>query len=169
MRARILGTGHYVPPKVITNKDLEQILPTTDEWIQTRTGIRERRIARSDETASVMGTHAARRALEMAGVDPAEIGLIIVATVTPDMMFPNTACFVQTAIGAKNAFCFDIEAACSGFLYGLETARQYVASGFVDTALVIGSERLSCVTDWQDRATCILFGDGAGAAVVTEG
>jgi 3-oxoacyl-[acyl-carrier-protein] synthase III len=162
----ITGTGSYLPAKILTNADLEKIVETTDEWILTRTGIRERRIAAEGETASTMGAQAARAALEMAGVDASEVGMIVVGTVTPDMMFPNTACFVQDQIKAKKAFCMDIEAACSGFLYSLETARQYIASGFVDTALVIGSEKLSCVTDWTDRGTCILFGDGAGAVVL---
>jgi 3-oxoacyl-[acyl-carrier-protein] synthase-3 len=142
------------------------MVDTTDEWIFTRTGIRERHIAADHEPASVMGAHAARRAMEMAGVGPLDVDMIVVATLTPDMPFPNTACFVQDQIGAKRAFCFDIEAACSGFLYSLETARLYIASGAINTALVIGSERLSCVTDWKDRGTCVLFGDGAGAVIV---
>jgi len=162
----ITGTGSYLPERVLTNADLESMVATTDEWIHTRTGIRARHIARADETAADMGALAAGRALEMAGVAPADVEMIVVATVTPDMPFPCTACFVQNRLGAKNAFCMDLEAACSGFLYGVEVARQFVASGSVSTALVIGSEKLSCVTDWQDRATCVLFGDGAGAAVV---
>jgi 3-oxoacyl-[acyl-carrier-protein] synthase III len=164
--AVITGTGSYLPARVLSNHDLQKMVDTTDEWILTRTGIRTRHIAREDETASDMGATAAKRALQMAGVAAADVDMILVATVTPDMPFPNTACFVQNLIGAENAFCMDLEAACSGFLYGLETARHFVASGEVKTALVIGSEKLSCVTDWTDRATCVLFGDGAGAAVV---
>jgi len=165
-RVTITGTGSYLPERVLSNHDLEKMVETTDEWIYTRTGIRERRIARENEAASDMGAMAARRALEMAGVTPAEVEMIVVATVTPDMPFPSTACFVQHAIGAKRAFCFDLEAACSGFLFGLETARQFIAAGSINTALVIGSEKLSCITDWQDRSTCVLFGDGAGAVVL---
>ncbi len=150
----------------MTNADLEKIVETTDEWIVTRTGIRERRIARPDETTSDMGAEAARRALAAAKLTAEQVDLIIVATITPDMGFPNTACFVQEKIGAVNAYCYDIEAACSGFLYALEIARQAVASGSADTVLVIGAEKISCITDWKDRALCVLFGDGAGAAVV---
>lgn len=150
----------------MTNADLEKIVETTDEWIVTRTGIRERRIARPDETTSDMGAEAARRALAAAKLTAEQVDLIIVATITPDMGFPNTACFVQEKIGAVNAYCYDIEAACSGFLYALEIARQAVASGSADTVLVIGAEKISCITDWTDRALCVLFGDGAGAAVV---
>lgn len=162
----ITGTGSYLPARVLTNQELEKMVDTTDEWIVTRTGIRERHIAADGESASVMGAHAARKAMEMAGISPMDVDMIVVGTLSPDMPFPNTACFVQDQIGAKRAFCFDIEAACSGFLYSLETARLFVASGSVNTALVIGSERLSCVTDWKDRSTCVLFGDGAGAVVV---
>jgi 3-oxoacyl-[acyl-carrier-protein] synthase III len=162
----ITGTGSYLPEKVLTNADLETMVDTTSEWIVTRTGIHERHIARDDEATSHMAAIAARRALESARVAPGEVDLILVATVTPDMVFPNTACFVQHMIGAKRAVCLDLEAACSGFLYAMETARQYIATGSVRTALVIGAEKLSCVTDWQDRATCVLFGDGAGAVVM---
>jgi 3-oxoacyl-[acyl-carrier-protein] synthase-3 len=162
----ITGTGSYAPERVLTNADLEKIVDTTDEWILSRTGIRERRIARPDETTSDMGAEAARRALAKAGVGAEQVDLIIVATITPDMGFPNTACFVQSKIGAVNAYCYDLEAACSGFLYALEVARQAVASGSVDTVLVVGAEKISCITDWKDRSLCVLFGDGAGAAVV---
>ncbi len=162
----IQGTGSYLPRRVVTNADLEQMVDTSDEWIRTRTGIRERRIALKSEATSDMCAIAARRALESAGVSAEEVGLIIVATVTPDMVFPNTACFVQDKIGARNAFCFDLEAACSGFLFSLDTARRYLQSGGVETALVIGGEKLSTVTDWEDRSTCVLFGDGAGAVVL---
>jgi 3-oxoacyl-[acyl-carrier-protein] synthase-3 len=162
----IVGTGSYLPAKVLTNDDLSKIIDTTDEWIQSRTGICERRIAADDEATSDMCAVAATRALEQAGVAAEEVGLIIVATVTPDMVFPSTACFVQHKIGATNAFCFDIEAACSGFLFSLDTARRFLDGGSVETALVIGGEKLSTVTDWEDRATCVLFGDGAGAVVL---
>ncbi|MFC1452451.1 beta-ketoacyl-ACP synthase III [Verrucomicrobiota bacterium] len=164
--ACIAGTGSYLPERVLTNSDLEKMVETTDEWILTRTGIRERHIAADNEATSDMSAVAAREAMNHAGVSPSEVGMILVATVTPDMPFPNTACFVQDMIGAKNAFCMDVEAACSGFLYAVETARQYILTGSLDTALVIGAEKLSCIIDWQDRATCVLFGDGAGAAVV---
>ena len=162
----VTGTGSYLPERILTNKDLETMVDTTDEWILTRTGIRERHIARDDEATSHMAADAAERAMQAAGITADEVQLIIVATVTPDMVFPSTACFVQELIGAKNAFCFDIEAACSGFLYAVEVARQFIQGGTVRTALVIGAEKLSCVTDWDDRATCVLFGDGAGAVVL---
>ncbi len=165
-RASILATGSYVPERVLTNADLEKMVDTTDEWIMTRTGIRERHIARPDEATSDMATEAARRALANAGVSAEELDMIIVATITPDMGFPNTACFVQSNIGAVNAFCYDIEAACSGFVYGLDLARQYIATGSAKTILLIGAEKISCITDWTDRSLCVLFGDGAGAAVL---
>ena len=165
----IVGTGSYLPERILTNADLEKLVDTSDEWILTRTGIRERHLARDDEATSDMAAAAARRALEAAGVAASAVDLIIVGTVTPDMAFPSTACFVQELIGAKNAFCFDLEAACSGFLYGVEVARQFLGSGTIRTALVIGAEKLSCVTDWEDRGTCVLFGDGAGAAVLRAG
>lgn len=165
-RAGIVATGSYVPERVLTNADLEKMVDTTNEWILTRTGIRERHIARPDEATSDMAAEAARRALANAGISAEQIDLIIVATITPDMGFPNTACFVQAKIGATNAFCFDIEAACSGFVYGLDLARQYIGTGSVRTVLVIGAEKISCITDWSDRSLCVLFGDGAGAAVV---
>jgi len=162
----IIGTGSYLPERIMTNADLEKIVETTDEWIVTRTGIRERHIASAEQATSDMSAIAAKRALEVAGVTPEEVDLIVVATVTPDMPFPSTACFVQGLIGAKNAFCFDLEAACSGFLYALDVGYRYLASGGGKIALVIGGEKLSGVTDWQDRATCVLFGDGAGAVVL---
>ncbi len=162
----IVGTGSYVPERVLTNADLEKMVDTTDEWIVTRSGIRERHIAREDEATSDMAAEASRRALAQAGVSAEDVDLIIVATVTPDMVFPNTACFVQNLIGARNATCFDLEAACSGFLYAMHVASQFIRTGAARTALVIGAEKLSCVTDWQDRATCVLFGDGAGAVVL---
>jgi len=153
---------------VVTNDDLVSIygIETTDEWIQTRTGIRERRRAADGEVTSELAAHASRRALEAAGVTPEEVQLIVVATITPDMIFPSTSCIVQDRIGATNAFCFDLEAACSGFQYALDVAQRYIAIGDVDIALVIGAEKLSAFLDWNDRATCVLFGDGAGAAVL---
>lgn len=162
----IVGTGSYLPERILTNADLEKMVNTSDEWITTRTGIKERHIASPEQAASDLGAEAAKRALEKAKVAPEDIGMIIVATITADMSFPSTACFVQKAIGATNAICFDISAACSGFLYGLEIGRQFVASKTVDTALIIATEKLSCITDWEDRTTCVLFGDGAGAAVL---
>lgn len=164
--ATISGTGSYLPERVLRNRDLEIMVDTSDEWIFSRTGIRERHIAGETEATSDMATVASQRALAAAGADAGELDLILCATVTPDMPFPNTACLVQSALGAKNAFCFDIEAACSGFLYGLKIVRQFIGMGTVRKALVIGAEKLSSVTDWEDRATCVLFGDGAGAAVV---
>lgn len=163
---RIVGTGSYLPERVLGNDELARMVETSDEWIRERTGIRERRIAAAGEMTSDLSAVAARRALEAAGLTPEEVDVIAVATISPDMGFPNTACFVQSAIGAKNAYCFDLEAACSGFLYTMETVRHMVASGAVNNALVIGGEKLSCITDWQDRGTCILFGDGAGAVVL---
>jgi 3-oxoacyl-[acyl-carrier-protein] synthase-3 len=165
----IIGTGSYVPEKVVTNKDLEEIVETSDDWIYTRTGMRERRIASDDQAASDLGTEAARKAIADAGINADDIDLIIVATLSPDMFFPSTACFVQEKIGAKNAYCYDLGAACSGFLYAMDTARCQIAAGGIDTALVIGSEKMSTFVDWEDRGTCILFGDGAGAAVLQAG
>lgn len=161
---QIISTGSYVPEKILTNGDLEKLVETSDEWITTRTGIRERRIASDEESTSSLGTKAALKALEKAGIDGSEVELIIVATITPDMLFPSTACLVQQNIGAKRALAFDIEAACSGFIYTLEIARQFLQSGAVKNALVIGAEKLSSIIDWSDRNTCVLFGDGAGAA-----
>jgi 3-oxoacyl-[acyl-carrier-protein] synthase-3 len=165
-RAGIIGLGKYLPEKKLTNKDLEKIVDTTDEWIITRTGIRERRIARDDETTSDMAAEAARRALASAKLKPEDIDLIIVATITPDMFFPATACLVQQKIDARTVPAFDISVACSGFIYGLAIANQFVSSGAYKHALVIASEKLSSITDWTDRNTCVLFGDGAAAAVL---
>jgi len=151
---------------VLTNADLEKMVDTTDEWIVTRTGIKERRIAPDWMCTSDMGTEAARRAMEQAGVREDDIDLIICATITPDMPFPATACLIQKKLGAKRAAAFDMEAACSGFLYGLEIGQQFIASGTYDTVLVVGAEKLSTIVDWQERQTCVLFGDGAGAAVL---
>jgi 3-oxoacyl-[acyl-carrier-protein] synthase-3 len=168
-RVVIAGTGSYLPERVLTNADLEKKVDTSDEWIVTRTGIRERHIAGDQEATSDMAAVAALRAMEAAAVRADEIDLILVATVTPDSFFPNTACLVQQKIGAKRAFCFDLSAACSGFLYGIETARCMIESGGAKTVLLIGAEKLSAVTDWTDRATCVLFGDGAGAVVLRAG
>jgi 3-oxoacyl-[acyl-carrier-protein] synthase-3 len=162
----ITGVGAYVPERILTNAELEKLVDTSDEWITTRTGIKERHIAAKDEFTSDMAAKAAQRAMKMAGVTASQIDLIIVATITPDMPFPATACFVQQKIGAKRAAAFDLEAACSGFIYGLEIGQQFVMSRTYDTVLVIGAEKLSAITDWQDRNTCVLFGDGAGAAVL---
>ena len=162
----IIGTGSYVPERVLTNAELEKLVETSDEWITSRTGIKERRIAAEGENTSDLASKAALAAMENAGITAEEIDLILVATVTPDMFFPSTACFVQTKIGAKNAACFDVSAACSGFLYAIEIAQQFITSHTYDTILVIGAEKLSSIVDWTDRKTCVLFGDGAGAAVL---
>jgi 3-oxoacyl-[acyl-carrier-protein] synthase-3 len=150
----------------MTNADLERMVQTSDEWIVSRTGIRERRIAAAGESTSDLAARAAQAAMENAGITAEEIDLIIVATVTPDMAFPSTACFVQTKIGARRAACFDVSAACAGFLYALEIAQQFITSHTYDTILVIGAEKLSSIVDWTDRNTCVLFGDGAGAAIL---
>jgi 3-oxoacyl-[acyl-carrier-protein] synthase III len=162
----IIGTGSYVPERILTNQELEKMVDTTDQWIQTRTGIRERRIAKDNEATSDMGARAAMAAMEQAKVTPEEIDLIIVATATPDHIFPATACYVQKKIGAINAACFDLSAACSGFLYALEVAQQFISTHVYNTVLIIGAEKLSTITDWTDRNTCVLFGDGAGAAIL---
>ena len=162
----VTGVGSYMPAKVLTNYDLEKMVETTDEWITSRTGIKERRLAAKDEFTSDLASKAAQRALKMAGVTAEQIDLIIVATITPDMPFPSTACLVQQKIGAKKAAAFDLEAACSGFIYGLEIGQQFIMSRTYDTVLVIGAEKLSSIVDWQDRNTCVLFGDGAGAVVL---
>jgi 3-oxoacyl-[acyl-carrier-protein] synthase-3 len=162
----IVGTGSYTPSRRLTNEDLSKIVDTSDEWITTRTGIKERRIAAKDELTSDMASRASLAALEQAKVEPKEIDLILVATATPDMLFPATACFVQKKIGALKAACLDISAACAGFLFGIEIAQQFITSGTYDTVLVIGAEKLSSITNWTDRNTCVLFGDGAGAAVL---
>ncbi|HTX21311.1 MAG TPA: beta-ketoacyl-ACP synthase III [Candidatus Aquilonibacter sp.] len=162
----ITGIGSYVPEKILTNADLEKMVDTSDEWITTRTGIKERHIAAKSEFTSDMAAKAAQRAMKMAGVTAAQIDLIIVATITPDMPFPATACLLQQKIGAKRAAAFDLEAACSGFIYGLEIGQQFIMSQTYDTVLVVGAEKLSAITDWTDRNTCVLFGDGAGAAIL---
>jgi 3-oxoacyl-[acyl-carrier-protein] synthase-3 len=162
----IAGVGSYLPAKVLTNFDLEKMVETSDEWITSRTGIKERRLASADEFTSDLATKAAQRAMKMAGVTGEQIDLIIVATITPDMPFPSTACLVQQKIGARKAAAFDLEAACSGFIYGLEIAQQFIMSRTYDTVLVIGAEKLSTIVDWKDRNTCVLFGDGAGAVIL---
>jgi len=163
---KIIGTGFYVPKKVLTNEDLEKMVDTNHEWIITRTGIAERRIAEDNETTADVAVKAALKALKDANIKPEEIDLIIVATNSQDMIFPATACLVQKKIKAVNAATFDLQAGCTGAVYGLITAWQYIATGFYDNALVIGAETLSKFVDWTDRNTCILFGDGAGAAVL---
>jgi len=162
----ITGVGSYLPAKILTNAQLEKMVDTSDEWITTRTGIKSRRQAARDEFTSDMAAHAARRAMKMAGVIADQIDLIIVATITSDMPFPATACLVQQKIGARRAAAFDVEAACSGFIYALEIGQQFIMSRTHDTVLVIGAEKLSSITDWTDRNTCVLFGDGAGAAIL---
>lgn len=166
IRARIIGTGSYVPEKVMTNFDLEKVIDTSDEWIRTRTGICERHVAADDENTSDLATRAAERALEMAGVDAKDLDMIIVGTITGDYPWPATACVVQRNLGASNAGAFDVSAACSGFLYALSSAVDRIETGRCKKALVIGAEVLTRVIDWQDRNTCVLFGDAAGAVVL---
>lgn len=165
--ANIAGTGSYLPEKVLTNFDLEKTLDTSDEWIRTRTGISERRIAHESESASVLAAHAGRKALESAGITADDLDMIIVCTSTPDILFPATACFVQKELGASKSAAFDVVAVCSGFVYGLSIAEQYIKSGRYRHVLVIGSEVNSRIVDWTDRNTCILFGDGAGGVVLS--
>ncbi|MBE7500269.1 MAG: ketoacyl-ACP synthase III [Verrucomicrobiales bacterium] len=162
----IAAVGAYVPERVVTNADLEQLVETSDEWIFTRTGIKERRQAAAGEATSDLAAKAAQRAMANAQVSADQIDLIITATVTPDMPFPSTSCLVQQKIGAKRAAAFDIEAACSGFIYALEIGQQFIMSRTYDTVLVIGADKLTSVVDWADRNTCVLFGDGAGAAIL---
>ena len=164
--ARIAGIGSYLPEKVLTNKDLEGMMDTSDEWIRERTGIKRRNIAADDETTSSLGLEAARRAMEMAGVTADELDLIVVGTCTPDKVIPATACIIQRQLGAKRCPAVDINAACSGFIYGLDYANRYLRTGGASKALVIGVETLSRITNWNDRTTAVLFGDGAGAAVL---
>lgn len=162
----VAGTGSYVPERILTNDELAAKVDTTDEWIVTRTGIRERRIAADGEFTSHMGTKAALQAMEQAGISALEIELIVVATITPDTPTPATACHVQQQLGASNAVAFDISAACSGFLYAMKICKRLISDGAFKNALIIGAEKLSTVTNWEDRATCVLFGDGAGAAIL---
>jgi len=164
--SRIAGTGSYLPEKVLTNADLEQFVETTDEWIQARTGIRERRVAAEGQTTSDLAFEAGQRAMEAAGITGADVQLLIVGTTTPDLIFPSTACLVQTRLGANGCMAFDVNAACSGFMYALSIADQFIRAGTVKTALVIGAETLTRMLDWSDRATCVLFADGAGAVVL---
>ncbi|RKY31836.1 MAG: 3-oxoacyl-ACP synthase [Candidatus Omnitrophota bacterium] len=164
----IIGIGEYLPKKVLTNADLERMVDTSDEWITTRTGIKERRLVAKDEATSDLAIKASEKALKDAKLKPEDLDLIIVATITPDMQFPSVACLLQSALKAKNAVSFDIAAACAGFIYALVTAQQFIAGGSYRNALVVGSEVLSSITDWQDRNTCVLFGDGAAAAVVSQ-
>lgn len=165
-RSRILGTGGYLPEKVLTNADLEKMVDTTDEWITSRTGIRERHIAAEGETTCDLAEQASRRALAAAGLAPTDIDLIIVATTTPDRVFPSTACLLQERLGIRGCAAFDVQAVCTGFVYALGIADQFIRSGSVKHALVVGAETLSRIVDWSDRGTCVLFGDGAGAVVV---
>ncbi len=165
--ARISGTGSYLPEKILTNRDLEELVDTSDQWIRERTGIAERRMAGEDETCADLAVAAARNALEAADVDPEEIGLIVLATCTPDRVFPSTACLVQQRLGIHSgAMAFDVSAACSGFVYALGVAEKFVVTGSVKKALVIGAETFTRILDWTDRGTCVLFGDGAGAVVL---
>ena len=166
MNVRITGTGSSLPGKILTNADLEQMVDTSDEWITTRTGIKERRIAVEGEYTSTFAAEAGHHALAMAGVQADELDFIILSTVTPDFPFPSTACIVQDLLGATNATAFDLSAACSGFIFGLSVAEKYLRSGAARKILVIGSETLTRIVDWQDRNTCVLFGDGAGAVVL---
>jgi len=166
MYSRIIGTGSYLPAKVLTNYDLEKMVDTSHEWIVTRSGIIERHIAADDELTSDLALQASRRAIEAAGIQPDEIDLIIVATTTPDQIFPSTACVLQDKLGIKRGAAFDVQAVCSGFIYALNTADMFIRGGQARNALVVGAEVLSRVLDWADRSTCVLFGDGAGAVVV---
>ena len=164
--ARIAGTGSYLPQRVLTNEELSRRVDTSDEWIAARTGIRQRHIAAEGETTGDLGYHAAVRALESAGVDARELDLIVLGTTTPDLVFPSTACLIQHRLGAAGCPAFDVNAACSGFVYALTVADKFIRSGAAKTALVIGSETLTRMVDWDDRTTCVLFGDGAGAVVL---
>ncbi len=162
----IIGLGSYLPEKILSNADLEKMVDTTDQWIVERTGIRTRHIARDDQATSDLALEASRRALADSGLSATELDTIIVATVTPDMFFPSTSCIIQEHLGAFDAACFDLSAACSGWIYSMDIAWQYIRAGRYRKALVVGAEKLTSVTDWQDRNTCVLFGDGAGAAIV---
>ncbi|MFA6185588.1 MAG: beta-ketoacyl-ACP synthase III [Phycisphaerae bacterium] len=168
-RAVIAGTGSCIPEKTLTNDDLSKIVDTNDEWITTRTGIKVRHIAADNQTTADLAVEAAKKAISQAKISAEDVELIITATITPEMVFPSTACFVQDRLGAKKAWAFDLSAACSGFVYALSIAQQFVISGKYDNVLVIGAETLSKITDYKDRSSCILFGDGAGAAVIKRG
>lgn len=165
IRTKILGTGRYLPERIMTNYDLEKMVDTNHDWIVSRTGIEQRHIAAPDQATSDLSTEAAKKALANAGIDASELDLIIVATITPDMNFPSTACIVQANLGATKAAAFDLEAACTGFIYGMTIADQFIKNGMYKYVLVIGAETMSSILDWTDRNTCVLFGDGAGAAV----
>lgn len=164
--SRIAGTGSYLPEKVLTNDDLSRFVDTSDEWIRSRTGIRERHVAAEGQTTGDLGVEAALRALEAAGVEAGDLDLIVVGTTTPDLVFPSTACLIQARLGALGCTAFDVNAACSGFIYALSVADKFIRSGDARTALVIGSETLTRMVDWSERTTCVLFGDGAGAVVL---
>ncbi len=166
MYSRIAGTGHYLPERVLTNRDLEKMVDTTDEWIRDRTGIERRHIAAETQTTADLAEQAARRAMESAGVTAADIDFIVVGTTTPDVVFPNLGCLLQERLGIHGCAAFSVEAACSGFIYALSIADRFIATGRTRCALVIGAETLSRITDWTDRTTCVLFGDGAGAVVL---
>lgn len=166
MYARIAGTGSYLPEKVLTNADLEKLVDTTDQWIQDRTGIRERRVAADGQTTCDLAEQAARNALDAAGLRPDQIDLLIVGTTTPDVVFPSTACLLQHRLGMAECGAFDVNAACSGFIYALSVADQFIRAGNAQRILVVGAETLTRMIDWSDRGTCVLFGDGAGAAVL---
>jgi len=164
--AVITGHGSYAPPGILTNEELAKIVETSDEWIKTRTGIEHRHICKNNESTAQLATEAAKKAIAKAGLKPEQIELIIVATITPEMVFPSTACFVQQNLGSKKAWAFDLAAACSGFIYGISIAQQFIESGRVHNALIVGAETLSKITNYKDRTSCILFGDGAGAIVI---
>lgn len=168
MYSRITGTGSYLPDKILTNQDLELMVDTSDEWIRTRTGITQRHIAAKDQVASDLALYASQNAMKSAGVTSKDIDLIIVATTTPDMVFPSTACILQNKLGVENCPTFDVQAVCSGFVYALATAEMFVSSGKCRNALVVGTEIYSKLLDWNDRSTCVLFGDGAGAVVLSQ-
>ena len=165
--ARIIGSGSYLPEKILTNKELESMVETSDEWIVTRTGIKERRVAGENEHTSTMGIKAAKEAIENCKIDPKNLDLIIVATCTPDYLFPSTGALIQKEIGAVNAAAFDLQAACSGYIYALSIAKSYIESGFYKNILIVASEKISSIVDYEDRNTCVLFGDGASASVVS--
>ena len=166
IHSRIAGTGSYLPEKVVTNDDLSKVVDTSDEWIRTRTGIRQRHVAADGQTSSDMGHQAALKAIEAAGIEPSEIDLIVVGTTTPDYVFPSTACLIQQKLGVAGCAAFDVNAACSGFLFALSVADQFIRTGSARTVLVVGVETLTRMVDWTDRTTCVLFGDGAGAVVL---
>lgn len=168
MYSKIIGTGSYLPEKILTNRNLESMVNTRDEWIRTRTGITQRHIASEDQVASDLALYASQKAMEAAGLSSKDIDLIIVATTTPDMVFPSTACILQNKLGIENCPAFDVQAVCSGFVYALATADMFVSSGKCRNALVVGTEIYSKIIDWNDRSTCVLFGDGAGAVVLTQ-